>query len=148
MQTTRTPVRSYLLASVAFVTLGLTLSTAADAKERMARTPYGQSKEAVDAMSKLVRDLDQDVDARLLEGQEGPAIDCLQTQRTTATTLRDLAMAERARLVEALADGDQAAVAKAHRNVMLWHVKAKVASETAGECAADSRPQKKKKRRR
>ena len=53
-------------------------------------------------------------------------------------TLQELAEAERARLVEALADGDQPAVAVALRNVMLWQVKAKVTVDQAGECGATS----------
>jgi hypothetical protein len=102
----------------------------------MARTPYGQSKAAVEFIRDLVAEMNQDVDARLLDGEEGPSIDCLQSHRTTAATLQRLAEAERARLVEALADGDQSAVSVALRNVMLWQVKAKVTAEQAGECGA------------
>ena len=92
--------RGYIASTMAFVTLGLTLSTAVDARERIARTPYGQSKAAVEFIRELVAEMNQDVDGRLLDGEEGPSIDCLQSHRTTAATLQGLAEAERARLVE------------------------------------------------
>ena len=134
----RPPRRSYIVASMAFLTLGLTLSNAVDARQRLAKTPYGQARQAVDSISELVVEMSEDIDARLVNGEEGPVLDCLQSHRTATITLRDLADAERARLVEALADGDQATVTLAHRNVMLWHVKAKVTAEEAGECTASS----------
>ena len=139
--------RGYLTACAAFVTLGLTLATAADARQRLASTPYGQTRQAVDAIAELVAELDENIGTRVLEGEEGPAIDCLRRHATTATTLRDLAKAERSRLVEALADGNQAGVVKAHRSVMVWHVKAKVAAEAAGECAVEGKAKKRKKRK-
>jgi len=104
----------------------------------MARTPYGQSKEAVEFIRGLVDEMSRDIDSRLLDGEDGPVIDCLQSHRSTTFTLQELAEAERARLVEALADGDQPAVAVALRNVMLWQVKAKVTVDQAGECGASS----------
>ena len=129
--------RGYIAAPMAFITLGLTLSTAVDARQRMARTPYGQSKAAVESIRDIVVEMNQDIDARLLDGEEGVVIDCLQSRRTSVATLQSLAEAERARLVEALADGKQPAVTAALRNVMLWQVKAKVTAEQAGECGAE-----------
>ena len=85
---------------MAFLTLGLTLSKAVDARQRMAKTPYGQARQAVDSISELVAQMSEDIDARLVNGEEGPVLDCLQSHRTATITLRDLADAERARLVE------------------------------------------------
>jgi hypothetical protein len=97
------------------------------------QSPYNQVRAAIETMEALDHRLARDVE-RGRTGPRGKAIECLTEQQGAIQSLLDLARVERAQLVEAMADRDQRAVARAHRNVMLWSVKAGVVADKVSSC--------------
>lgn len=98
-----------------------------------AESPYSQVRTAVEEMDAILVDLDQRIERRK-QKPRGKAVECMQEHRAAVASLRDLSRIQRARLVEAMADGQPRAVESAHRNVMLWHIKARVHKDAVGAC--------------
>ena len=116
------------------VTLFLTtLAAPALATESPSQSPYTQVRAAIDSMEGLQDRLNRDIE-RGRTGPRGKAIECLTEQRAAMQSLLDLSRIERAQLVEAMADQDHRAVAQAHRNVMLWNIKANVVADKVSGC--------------
>ncbi len=109
--------------------LASTLAAPVFAGEVSSDSPYGQVRSAVASMETM----DFELKRRIQRGR-GKAIECMKEHHATLQSLLDLSQIERAHLVEAMADGEPAKVAQAHRNVMLWHIKAKVAVDKVGAC--------------
>jgi|GEM_PF-6008588 len=107
------------------------------AAESLSETPYGQVRTAVEGMEGLITDLDEKIERRRNRNR-GKAVECLQDHRASIASLRDLSSIQRARLVEAMADGEPLVVEEAHRNVMLWHIKARVHHDAVGACPSQS----------
>lgn len=120
--------RSRLIAVVGALCAGPAL-----AAEPLAESPYGQVRSAVEQMDTILVDLDLRIERRHQRGR-GKALECLEEHRAAIASLRDLARIQRAHLVEAMADGDPRGVESAHRNVMLWHIKARVHEDSVGAC--------------
>ncbi|HCH64765.1 MAG: hypothetical protein CL927_12280 [Deltaproteobacteria bacterium] len=110
-----------------------TFTAPALATEASSQSPYTQVRAAIDSMEGLHERLNRDIE-RGRTGPRGKAIECLTEQRAAMQSLLDLSRIERAQLVEAMADQDQGAVKQAHRNVMLWNVKAKVVADRVSGC--------------
>jgi hypothetical protein len=113
--------------------LASTLAAPVFAGEVSSDSPYGQVRSAVASMETMDFELNAQIERRIQRGR-GKAIECMKEHHATLQSLLDLSQIERAHLVEAMADGEPAKVAQAHRNVMLWHIKAKVAVDKVGAC--------------
>jgi len=113
--------------------LGAVIAGPALAAEPRINTPYGQVRTAVEQMEDTIADLDQQIDRRRARSRD-KAVECLREHRAAITSLHDLARSERARLVEAMADDEPHIVEAAHRNVMLWQIKARVHVDAIGAC--------------
>lgn len=113
--------------------LAAALASPAVASESLSQTPYGQARAAVECMESHLQSLDVTIEHRHRSGQ-GKALECLSQHRAAVASLLELSRIERAALVEAMADGEQEVVRKAHRNVMLWDIKAEVHVDAIGAC--------------
>ena len=117
---------------IATVLLAL-LAGPALAEQSTASSPYNQVRAAIASMEGLEARLARDVE-RGRGNARSKAIECLSEQHASIESLLDLARAERARLVEAMADHDERSVSRAHRNVMLWNVKANGVADKVSSC--------------
>ncbi len=113
--------------------LTVALATTAWAGDASAQSPYSQVRSAIDSMEAFDASLTRDIERRRTRGR-GKALECMTEQRAALQSLLDLSRIERAELVEAMADQDSSAVARSHRNVMVWHIKAKVAADKVSAC--------------
>lgn len=110
-----------------------TLASTAWADDASAQSPYSQVRSAIDTMESFEASLTRDIERRRSRGR-GKSIECMIEQKASVQALLDLSRIERAELVEAMADQDSTAVARSHRNVMVWNVKAKVAADKVSGC--------------
>ena len=117
---------------IATVLLAL-LAGPALAEQSTASSPYTQVRAAIATMEGLETRLARDVE-RGRGNARSKAIECLSEQHASIASLLDLARTERAKLVEAMADHDERSVNRAHRNVMLWNMKANGVAEKVSSC--------------
>ncbi len=116
-----------------FLVLALGLSQPAWAEDDEKATPYTEVRDNIGHMDDMIRQLDKIIEKRGKRGH-GRSMACLTEHRDAIDSLRGLAHAERARLVDALAEGRTEEVQQASVNVSLWTIKARVHVEAVGQC--------------
>ena len=111
--------------------LGWAVPAAAGDEEK--GTPYTEVRDNIVLMDDMVRQLDKIIEKRGKRGH-GRSMACLTEHRDAVDSLRGLAQAERAKMVDAMAEGRTEEVEQASVNVSLWTIKARVHVEAVGEC--------------